>query len=309
MKGLLLVHKPLDITSHDVIDKLRKLEDIDKAGHIGTLDPTAEGLLGVLINKATKLSQFMQGLDKEYEIEVEFGRETDTLDQSGEVVNRGNVSEVEKQNLEQILSDFIGKQKQTPPKYSAIKVDGKKLYEYARSDKGVDIPTRDIEIYDLELLNFSNNENTTAKIKLECSSGTYTRSLVRDIGRKLGSFAVQKHLRRTQIGDFLLKDSHSIDEIRKLAADKKMKNILISSSDAVSHLPRVIIKEESEKFIKNGAPVRLKNLAQDYSHNRGEIVSICTKDSELLAIGKFQHDLDAIKDPEQEVIKYKQVLA
>ncbi|MFB6226584.1 MAG: tRNA pseudouridine(55) synthase TruB [Candidatus Paceibacteria bacterium] len=309
MKGLLLVDKPSGPTSHDLVEFVADKEGIEKAGHIGTLDPLAEGLLGILINKATKVSQYLVGLDKKYIVELEFGKETDTLDISGEVVRTCELGSVDAGTIEKKLNQFLGKIKQKPPKYSAIKKEGKKLYEYAENDKQVEIEPRDVEIYEADLLEFGSQENK-AKIELHCSSGTYTRSLVRDLGRALDSCAVQTGLKRTRIGEFGLSDAYSKDEIRQMNSDE-FAQALVNLNEALSFYPQAVIKPQAERFAKNGTPLRVKNfkqLPENISEN--ETTQIVDKEGNLLALGEFSEDSQDIdtRNPEREMFEFETVL-
>ena len=211
MDGIILINKPLNCTSHDVVNKVRKICHTKKVGHCGTLDPLASGVLVLCINKATKALQFITSEDKEYIATITLGKATDTYDLEGKIT-----SEKEYQNdltlkqVEETIKTFLGKQKQVPPIYSAIKVNGKKLYEYARNNEKVEIEPRDIEIYSLELLSFEKNE---IKIRTHCSKGTYIRSLCVDIASALGYPGVMSSLIRTKSGHFALEDCITLEDL------------------------------------------------------------------------------------------------
>jgi tRNA pseudouridine55 synthase len=310
LSGLLLVDKPLGVTSHDVIDEVRKLKFIDKAGHIGTLDPTAEGLLGVLINKATKLSQFFVGLDKTYEIELEFGYQTNTLDQSGEIIKKADKVDISKTQIKEALKSFQGKITQQVPKYSAVKKDGKKLYEYARAGEDVELPKRKVNIKQIELVKFSNQEKPTFKLKITCSSGTYTRSLVRDLGQRLEVYATQTHLKRTRIGKFELEDVFDSENISQKKFDQ-INSKLITMNESLYYSQSLPVKQNAKKFVKNGTPLRLKNLQPEIDKKdfiKGETVKI-NFDDELYAVGEVTRKLDIIDDPEAEILSYNTVIS
>ena len=201
---ILILNKPKNISSFSYIQKIRKEENIKKIGHAGTLDPLAEGMMIVMANGATKFSDYLMKKDKTYLVEMELGYETDTLDLEGKKINeyKGEI-EINIELLNEVLNKYKGKIKQIPPMYSAIKKDGIKLYQLARSGEKIELEARNVEIYDIYDVEFNNK-----KIRFRCdvSSGTYIRSLVRDIGRELGYFATMTELFREKVGKFCKKD-------------------------------------------------------------------------------------------------------
>ncbi len=211
---ILILNKPKNISSFSYIQKIRKEENIKKIGHAGTLDPLAEGMMIVMANAATKFSDYLMKKDKTYLVEMELGYETETLDLEGKKINeyKGEI-EINIELLNEVLNKFKGKIKQIPPMYSAIKKDGIKLYQLARSGEKIELESRNVEIYDIYDVEFDNK-----KIRFRCdvSSGTYIRSLVRDIGRELGYFATMTELFREKVGKFCKKDFNkkiTIEEI------------------------------------------------------------------------------------------------
>ena len=186
----------------------------EKVGHTGTLDPNATGLLPILIGKGTKLSYYLINHDKEYEVVLKLGEKTDTADSEGQVIEKREVKDtmLDENNVIDSLKHFIGKQEQVPPMYSAIKIKGKKLYEYARKNIKVEVEPRQIEIYSIELSDINKTEQTIS-FKVKCSKGTYIRSLCEDIAEKLGTVGYMKELNRTQVGIFNITDSISLDEL------------------------------------------------------------------------------------------------
>lgn len=211
---ILILNKPKNISSFSYIQKIRKEENIKKIGHAGTLDPLAEGMMIVMANGATKFSDYLMKKDKTYLVEMELGYETETLDLEGKKINeyKGEI-EINIELLNEVLNKYKGKIKQIPPMYSAIKKDGIKLYQLARSGEKIELEARDVEIYDIYDVEFNNK-----KIRFRCdvSSGTYIRSLVRDIGRELGYFATMTELFREKVGKFCKKDFNkkiTIEEI------------------------------------------------------------------------------------------------
>jgi len=210
--GVLLVDKPKEWTSFDVVNFVRSRFNIPKAGHCGTLDPAATGLLVLVFGRFTKLSQKFSGEDKVYDATILLGTETDSQDMDGNVVRTSDYSSVTEAQLRAVFREFVGEQKQTPPMVSAVKVDGKRLYELARKGQEVDREPKDINIYSIDV---SRVELPYADFSVHCSKGTYVRTLCADIGQKLGCCAVLNSLRRTASGSFMLEDAVSIDTIKE----------------------------------------------------------------------------------------------
>lgn len=214
---MLLINKPPGITSHDVVDEVRKATGIKKVGHAGTLDPFAEGLLIILVGREeTRLQSKFLNLDKEYEATLILGAETDTFDSEGKIQDTNKLQIPKKKTVEAALKKFIGEQEQMPPAFSAKKVKGKKAYELARKGETVELEPKKVTIHNLELLDYDYPE---LKIRTRVSSGTYIRALARDIGRALGTGAHVKELKRTQIGEHKLKDAQTLKELREESAE------------------------------------------------------------------------------------------
>ena len=215
MDGVILINKEKNCTSANVVSKVKHILN-EKVGHTGTLDPNATGLLPILIGKGTKLSYYLINHDKEYEVTLKLGEKTETADTEGKVIEEKPVSEemINKNNVEKVLTSFLGEQEQIPPMYSAIKVQGKKLYEYARKDIHIDLKPRKIKIYDI-VLNKIDVENKLILFKVQCSKGTYIRSLCEDIATRLGTVGYMKELNRTKVGMFDIKDSIHINELEQ----------------------------------------------------------------------------------------------
>ena len=212
MDGIIVVNKEKGYTSFDLVSKVKKIVK-EKVGHTGTLDPLATGVLPLLIGKGTLCSKYLINHNKEYIAVLKLGVSTDTIDSEGKVLEEKEVdsSILEKTNVEKILSGFVGKQIQEPPIYSAIKINGKKLYEYARKGESVEIPKREIEIYDMELCGINKIENEI-EFKVRCSKGTYIRSLCFDLAKKLGTIGYMKDLKRLKVGEFSIENSITINE-------------------------------------------------------------------------------------------------
>lgn len=267
MNGILAIYKEKGYTSRDVVNILSKELGTKKIGHTGTLDPLATGVLVVCVGQGLKLVELLTNHDKEYIAKIRLGIETDTLDITGTVLKEEEVRAFSKKEIEEALKNFTGKIKQMVPKYSAIKVNGKKLYEYARNDIEVELPVREVEIYDLKLI--SDIKNNEFYIKCHVSKGTYIRSLVRDIGYVLGTVATMVELERTKLGSFSLEDTYTLEDIQDGMYQ------LLEPVDVLD-LPKVSVDKEMEKKIKNGQV--LKKFFDE------EMVMIMNQNDQLIAI-------------------------
>ena len=210
--GLILINKPKGITSFKLVNIIKKKLNVKKAGHCGTLDPLASGLMIVLIGKCTKMQDNFMKQDKTYYAEIKMGLKTDSGDLDGNIISQSDWSHVTQEKVKEVCKSFIGKQKQIPPMYSALKVNGKKLYELARKGITVERKPREITIYNIDLINFNND---IFSIRVKCSSGTYIRTLAEDIGAKLNTDTVLNNLIREEIGNFKLSEAANIDDIKE----------------------------------------------------------------------------------------------
>lgn len=246
MDGIIVINKEKDYTSHDVVAKLKKKLNISKVGHTGTLDPNATGVLPILIGKGTKFSKYLINHDKTYKAQIELGKKTDTADVEGNVIEEKPVdTEYIKQNLVQVLESFVGKQEQVPPMYSAIKKNGKKLYEYARKGEKIEVEPRKIEIYKIELVKY--NEKNIEFI-VSCSKGTYIRSLCEDIAEKLNTVGYMKNLERLQVGEFNIEKSVLIDDVNT----ENIEKYLYTLEDILKDTPNLNLNSKKLKLFLNG---------------------------------------------------------
>lgn len=243
MNGVIVVNKEKGYTSRDVVNIVGKCLGTKKIGHTGTLDPMATGVLVLCVGKGLKLVEMMMNHDKEYVAKIKLGIETDTLDVTGKVLRREDVFNVSREDVLRVLEGFVGKQTQVVPKYSAIKVNGKKLYEYARNGEDVELPVKDIEIYSIELI--GDVVDNSFFIKCCVSKGTYIRSLVRDIGYKLGTIASLEGLERISLSKFNISDSYTVGDIEN-------GNYKVLSIQDVVDFPKVIVDGDMKKKVKNG---------------------------------------------------------
>ena len=247
MNGILIVNKPKGYTSRDIVNIISKKLNTKKVGHTGTLDPIAEGLLVVPIGRALKISELLTSEKKEYIAKVILGYETDMLDITGKEIKR-NIPNVDKDKLIEVLNSFIGKYNQEVPMYSAVKVNGRKLYEYARSNIQITPPSKIVEIYSISLLEGPIYKDNTVEFTMKCevSKGTYIRSLIRDIAYKLSTYGTMKELIRTKQGSFLLEDAFTLEDIQK---DNYK---LLSIKEALPNIKITKIDYKTLKQVKNG---------------------------------------------------------
>jgi len=285
MNGILLVNKEKDMTSRDVVNIVSKKFDTGRVGHTGTLDPIAEGVMGIAINDGLKIVDLLINDTKEYIATVKMGLDTDTLDITGNVLDEVKDFSITHEQLKQVLNTFLGKSIQEVPIYSALKVSGKRLYEYARENIEVVLPKREIEIFSIELLEFNKD---TFKFKVNVSKGTYIRSLIRDIGKKLNIPCVMQNLQRTRQGAFKLEDSYTLSEI------KSDKYKFVSIKAALSNYKFVKVNNYIEEKIKNG-----RILENRYDE---DIIVFINEQEEVIAIYKV-YDKDNTKVKPIKVLK------
>lgn len=269
INGILIVQKEQSFTSHDVVAKLRGICKQKKIGHTGTLDPNATGVLPVCLGQATKLCDLLTDHDKEYIAELLLGKTTDTQDIWGTVLtDTGDLwkSLTEKQVEDAILS-FVGEQMQLPPMYSALKVNGKKLYELARAGIQVERERRPVTFYEIEILEMN---LPRVKIRVSCSRGTYIRTLCADIGEKLSCGAVMTALERTRVGMFEKSRSYTLSELEKLRDEGKLEELVYPVEDCFSEFPTYYVKKEADRFLKNGNELK-KTMFEKTPEEKGRI--------------------------------------
>lgn len=290
MDGIIIINKTKGCTSHDIVYKIKKMLN-KKVGHTGTLDPMAEGVLPILIGKGTQLSKYLINHDKKYIVELQLGIKTDTADSEGKIIEEKTVNKTKlsKENITNVLQTFIGKQEQIPPIYSAIKVNGKKLYEYARKGQEVELKPRQIEIYDIKLIDYSMDEK---KIKFEvfCGKGTYIRSLCEDIATKFETVGYMKSLKRTQVGNFKIDNSITIEELKNLIENNEnididdiLKNKIITVEEIFEKFQSINLDEKKLEMFLNGVMLT-QNLDEG-------VYKIYNKNSEFIGTGTIKNKL------------------
>lgn len=261
MDGVIIINKPKDYTSHDIVNIVKKTLNTSKAGHTGTLDPKATGVLPILVGKATRISKYLIEHNKTYIAELALGEKRSTGDIEGEITEIKCVPIFTQEQIKEVLNSFLGKQKQIPPIYSSIKVNGKKAYEYARKGQAIDIPAREIEIKSINLISFEDN---TIIFKVECSKGTYIRTLCQDVAEKLGTVGFMKNLCRTKVDEF------SIDNAINLEQLKKCNLPIINIEQIFEKKPSIKLDERKTKLFLNGVKLTYKmddGIYRIYSSN------------------------------------------
>lgn len=277
--GIFLMNKPKDFTSHDVIAKLRGILKFKKIGHSGTLDPMATGVLPIFLGYAARASDYASAQSKEYIVKFKLGTETDTLDITGKVLNTSDKI-VSTDEIISAINSFKGEIKQVPPMYSAIQINGQRLYDLARKGISVERPARDVTIHNIEILDIKDE----ICVKLLVSKGTYIRSFCSDVGHKLGTYAVMTDLIRTKSGDYNIDNTFSFEQIIDLVGRDKLSDVLIKTDTVFENLPRVDVDDYGYSRILNGAFIANKyisNLPQD----NGVISRVYYKD-EFIMLGK-----------------------
>ncbi len=278
MNGIIIIDKPCGKTSHDMVGFIRRLTGIKKVGHTGTLDPEATGVLPVCIGNATKACELLTCEDKRYVAELALGMTTDTLDAEGEILTEQPVL-CDEETIKKTIESFVGEIWQIPPMFSAIKKDGKKLYELARQGISIEREKRKIIIHDISIIEI-NMENQTVSIDVSCSKGTYIRTLCDDIGMRLGCGAYMNKLKRVKSGRFSIEDAYKTEEIEKLFRENKFENALVSVDNVFSDYPEVVVDDRYADFIKNGVRVRMRGLLE------GQIYRVYDRENNFLSLSK-----------------------
>ncbi|MCL6574454.1 MAG: tRNA pseudouridine(55) synthase TruB [Bacillus sp. (in: Bacteria)] len=287
MEGILPLFKPAGLTSHDCIYKLRKILKTKKVGHTGTLDPDVTGVLPICIGKATKVAEYITDAGKIYEGEVTIGYSTTTEDATGEIVKKNTDTKTfQREEILKVLETFTGEIEQTPPMYSAVKVGGVRLYEYARKGLEVVRPTKKVTIYSIELLDERNEyvgETISFRFRVSCSKGTYIRTLAVMIGEGLGYPAHMSSLIRVQSATYKLEDCLTFEEVEKLMEAGTISTVLRPLETALAHLPKILINDKVAEKVKNGAALTMPEYLEN---SKGPIIA---ETIDGLAIAIYAH--------------------
>lgn len=284
MNGILIINKEKGCTSHDIVYKVKKIFN-EKVGHTGTLDPLAEGVLPILIGKGTLCSKYLINHDKKYIVNLALGQKTETADLEGKIIEEKNIpnKSLTQSKIEKVLKSFIGKQQQMPPIYSAIKVNGKKLYEYARKGQNVEIKPREIEIYDIKLMNID-AQKKQIQFEVFCGKGTYIRSLCEDIAEKLETVGYMESLRRIQVGDFKIEESSKIQELEENKEDTKyLESKIISVEEIFKNKEKIKLDDKKMQLFLNGVKIT--------QNQENDIYRIYDKNEKFIGIGIIQDKL------------------
>lgn len=278
MDGIIVINKDKGCTSHDIVYKIRKMFNT-KVGHTGTLDPNATGVLPILLGKGTKISKYLIEHDKEYEVVLQLGVKTTTADEEGEIIEEKEVlkESLEQLEIERILKSFIGKIKQMPPKYSAIKVNGRKLYEYARKGQEVEIKPREVEIYNIEITNIQ-KEKKQIEFKVSCSKGTYIRTLCEDIAEKMRTVGYMKELKRTKVGNFNIEQAITLGQLQE------KENIKIITIEEM-------FKDKEEIILEDSKIILLLNGVKMNMEKPNGIYRIYNKQNKFIGLGIVQNKI------------------
>lgn len=285
MDGILNIYKEKDFTSHDVVAKLRGILRMKKIGHTGTLDPQATGVLPVCLGKATKACDMMTEKSKVYEAVLLLGVKTATEDMTGKILEEKDVT-VGEDEVRETIESFLGTYDQIPPMYSAIKVNGKKLYELAREGKTIERKARPVTLYELTILDM---DLPRVRIRIACSKGTYIRSLCRDIGDKLGCGGCMEELIRTRVGHFLIENALTLDQVEALAKKERISEVLEPVDHVFTSCPSVYALEEDRKLVWNGNPLTEDRIElSEQAKKEGQWIRLY--DDEEHFIGIYQYD-------------------
>lgn len=281
ISGIINIYKEKGYTSHDVVNIIRKKMNRAKTGHTGTLDPDAMGVLPICLGKATKLSEYIASSIKEYKATVILGKKTTTQDISGDILEEREIN-CSEEEIKQVVGSFLGEIMQIPPMYSAIKINGKKLYELAREGKEIERKQRKIKIYNLEINRFLDEKSF--EITVLCSKGTYIRTLCNDIGEKLGCGACMGELLRTRTGDFYLENAIKIEEIDEFIKNDKLDEIIMPIERVLNDYKKITVFEKANKFLYNGNKISLNYIKNKNDLKESEKILVYDENQKLIGI-------------------------
>lgn len=285
--GVVNINKEKGFTSHDVVAKLRGIIGQKKIGHTGTLDPDATGVLPVCLGKATKLCDMLTDKSKTYETVMLLGKTTDTQDISGTVLSEGTLDEIDNETAERCIGEFVGDYLQVPPMYSALKINGKKLYELARQGIEVERKARPVVIHSIRILDMN---LPRVRMEVSCSKGTYIRTLCHDIGQKLGCGACMEELVRTRVSRFTLADSLTLSQVQEMKDAGCLDEIIVPMDAMFSEYDAVTLKREFASFAYNGNIFMPKHITEKIELSDGKRVRVYDEDGQFIAIYKFEKE-------------------
>lgn len=283
INGILVINKPKGMTSHQVVGKVRRSLGIKKAGHTGTLDPDVDGVLPICVGNATRIAEYMLDHSKAYRGEITFGYSTNTQDASGQILQRVNEVALTGEQIRRVFSQFCGEIEQIPPAYSALKVNGTRAYSLARKGEQVALDPRKVTIYALRIIGLDlNRDLPRVRFAVECSKGTYIRTLCHDIGQALGIPSHMSALTRTRSGPFTLEMAHSLDEMEQAVSDGRIEQYIVSASVAVANFPVYNVSDKQERRVLNGMEMTFPDQKADLGI--GDRIRLESRLGKLLAI-------------------------
>ena len=282
MDGIINILKPPGMTSHDVVNVVRRLTGVRRTGHTGTLDPGAAGVLPVCVGKATRVSEYVLQMDKSYRAELSLGRATDTEDAAGQTTMEKPVSPLRTDDIVAVLQEFLGESSQIPPMYSAVKIGGKKLYELARQGQEIEREPRKVNIYQIKLLDASQQY---VLFDVTCSRGTYVRTLCREIAERLGTVGHMSFLLRTRVGPFDIHDAWTFEELTAKKEEGRLQETLLPLDTALVHLSKIIVSTERSHHVQNGMAIPLEAAVDD-----GQQVRLYDCQGNFLAIARIDKE-------------------
>ena len=280
VSGVLVIDKPIGLTSHDVVQIIRRGTGIRRAGHTGTLDPRASGVLVILLGPAVRLSEYVSASDKRYQATIRLGSTTDTYDAEGIVTSEAPANHISEEKFDEILQTYVGEIEQVPPPYSAVKVKGKKAYEMARKGEQVELEPRKIQVYSLDILEWDPPE---VVIDAYCSSGTYVRSLANDLGEALGTGAYLIGLRRTKSGRFTLREAVPLRRLKEAFQEGDWYRFLIPAADALGDWPAIELDADQVDLVRHGHRIPAETESEGWSRaisQQGDLVALLEYNSE-----------------------------
>ena len=288
MDGILTINKPTGMTSHDVVAKVRKLLKQRRVGHAGTLDPAASGVLPICAGQATRVAEYLSESGKAYQATIVFGTVTDTYDSEGTIIRTASTQDLTRAKIEALLPKFLGEQMQVPPRYSAIKLQGQPAYKRARAGEDMAMEARPITIYQLEIIDWQPSQPPTLILAIECSKGTYIRSLAYDLGEQAGCGAYLSGLIRTRSGPFALSESITLEQLAEAAAQGTIEQFLFPADKAIEHYPALMLDETTTERVRHGNAFEYllqANILQEQSlarvyDDKGQFVAIVEWDEE-----------------------------
>lgn len=303
MDRIFNINKPVGMTSHDVVYKVRKILKTKKVGHTGTLDPDAQGVLPICVGRATKISDLILNKEKEYICEVTLGIETDTYDTSGKVLEKKDTEHISEEDVKRAIENQVGDIMQYPPVYSALKVNGKKMCDLARSGRAdeIEIKPRPITVNFIDIISM---DIPKIKIRVSCSKGTYIRSICHDIGKELGVGGCMSYLQRTRSGVFSIDRTITLEELEKYRDEERLVENSYSVEEVLSEFPYIVLHENAVKYYSNGGKIEERRFKEgNYKESSSKRVRVYTNDKEFIGVGILNKENDILMVKSEKIFK------